>query len=224
MERIFHQELPDTGKFSQQLQDATAQAPLVIVNSDEARQQAEELLSALKQMRKHPQIQQLESLKKEAHDHWKRISALIKQIVDPIDAAVKMVKAKILAYDMEQRRKQQQQAEALKEQMKKREIEAAIEAGDLERAKRVMTGEAPLPEIQTKTGPVGATTHHRGQWQAEITDPRAVLEEVLAGKVPLEEAVEIKLPYFNRLARRMRAENLGVRGVRGVYREVLVSR
>jgi len=224
MERVFHQELPDTGEFSNKLQQATAQVPLVVIKDMESRQKAEELLKVLKQMREHPQIKQIEELKKEAYSHWKNISTLLKSIVDPIDKAISAMKAKILAFDQQERKRREEEAAKLREEIKRREIEAAIESGDLERARQLNNGEISVPGVQVEAGPIGRNTYHRGQWVAEITDPKAVLEEVLAGKVRLEDVIEIKLPYFNRLARRMKAENLGIRGVRGVYKETLVSR
>jgi hypothetical protein len=55
-------------------------------------------------------------------------------------------------------------------------------------------------------------------WSAEVVDIQKLCAEIAAGRVPTD-AVKINEPWLNAVARKMKQEDLGIPGVKGVYKE-----
>lgn len=223
MNEQFTQTFPDTQDLATQVQAASgAVAP---ITTPEDLRRVEEELGILRELKKHPKIKALEDLKDDANQHIKKIRALLNDFTAPIEDAISARSNAILSYRRriaaeaervaaEERRKEQQRQEA---EAKKRAAEA-IADGNFGQARQILNQPPPPPPpVVRRTAPVVMASNTVAErWHAEITNLKVLVTALLESDVPLDAVIEVKLPYFNRLATDMKRKDLGFPGVIGV--------
>lgn len=152
-----------------------------------------------------------------AHKAHKAIVAAKKTYSDPLEAALRIIKSKMISYDEEQKRKARLEQARLEAENKKKAEEEALElasaleeAGQHEAAAEVIG--APVvaaPVVVAPSTPKVEGFKYRDNWKVEIVDVKAMLEGWRDGKVPAEaflgnpvylrtEAVRLKEAAVNR--------------------------
>jgi hypothetical protein len=135
-------------------------------------------------------------LKKAAYDSWKAITAKFEEGDAPAAQAERVVKAAIVAWDMEQerirqeaQRKAQEEAERL---AKEEQLKAAIAAEQAGASKEQVDDifSAPVAVVAAPVAPTyqraAGISKMRENWSAEVTDIAKLVKAVAAGKVSYE--------------------------------------
>lgn len=124
----------------------------------------------------------------------KEIVAAKKLHAAPIEEAARLIKAKMISWDDEQRRlRQVEQARLEREAKRKAEAEALALAEELEKAGLKEEAEQVISEpvraevvIAPKTTPKIEGFAYRSVWSAAVTDLGALVSAVMAGTVPIQ--------------------------------------
>lgn len=148
-----------------------------------------------------------------AHAAHKEAVGQRKRHEEPLQAAEKLIKARMGTWQRAEEQRQREQAallaaEALArdEEARLREAEALEAAGETEAAERVLDEPTPAPPPPPPTRvPKVSGIAGRDVWKAEVTDLMALVQAVAAGKVPLA-AVEANTKTIGQQARSLMAE------------------
>ena len=125
---------------------------------------------------------------------YKAKDKLFKDVDNVIRDAEVLIRDALAAYAAKQKAKQ----DAL--------IEKALDSGKDEKA-AALAAKPFVPEVSG----LSFAEH----WHAEVTNKAQLVDAVARGLVPLD-ALEVNMPWLNAKARDMKAEDLGIPGVKGV--------
>lgn len=152
---------------------------------------------------------------------------LFKPPIDFLTKAEGILKRGLSAWDEEQERiRRQKEAEAAEALRKEREAlekkaEKMAAKGQVEKAAETLAQSMSMPTAVVAPEPERAAgISFRDNWKAEVTDLRALVEAVAAGKVPLR-ALEASEKFLGAQAKALR-EEMNYPGVR-VYKDRVVA-
>ena len=168
--------------------------------------------------------------KKKAHEAHKSVVAVETRALSPIKQARAYLSPKIIGWRREQERKRLELQRKLDEEARKREEEerlaqaVALEAeGMKEEAEAVISEPIIAPPVMApQLTPKVQGMSVRETWSAEVTDLKALVSAVAAGRVPIQ-ALSANQVFLNQQARAMKRD-LNYPGVRAVSDENLSRR
>ncbi len=147
-----------------------------------------------------------------AHAAHKAMVAAKKTHADPVEAAQRLIKQKMIDFDEEQKRLREiEQIRLDKEAKEQGEREALELAAELEKAglkqealEVIEAPASPATKVAPKTTPKVEGFVSRSIWGAQVTDLRALLEAVMAGKVPMQ-AIKADEIFLGQQARALKS-------------------
>lgn len=149
-------------------------------------------------------------LNKPCEDAHKLHSGFVKdrdRVCKPLDNAAKLIKSKMISYEVaEQRKREIEQARLEAEAKKQAEDEALALAAELEKAglkdEAAEVVEKPAPvqvAIAPKTTPKIGGFSYRSVWSAEVVSLSALVQAVAEGKAPIQ-AIQADMGFLNKQA------------------------
>lgn len=172
----------------------TEQAKAITIANPDQYVSASELWKNIRAMREKVGSS-FDPLIKHAHALHKATLAKKAEIDAPLEVAEKTVKKAMNAWDEEQERIRQEEQRRLQEEARKREEEARLaaaieaeQAGAKEEAEQILEEPvyvAPVV-VQKQTPKVQGGPVFRTVWKHQVTDLKALVQAVAAGKAPLQ--------------------------------------
>lgn len=138
---------------------------------------------------------------------YDEVRALRDIALKPLQDAEDIVKAKISDF-------------VVAENARREALQAKADAKFAKAAEKAEATGKPLtavPQVFAKVNATAGATFIT-KWDAEVTDPKAVIEAVAKGLIPME-AVSINLPFFNKMAS-ISKENFSMPGVKSVKKVI----
>ena len=189
--------LQETKELEKEVSGVTQFATELVVRTQEDSDGAQGLLKEIKIRAKKVESFFAE-MKQSTYDAWKSVVAKEKAFLDPLSAAERTIKQKVVTFEGEAQRKRdedarlaQAQAEAKarkeREDLEKR-AEKARESGKIERAEalKAQAEEVVAQPVFTPPEPVKvAGTAFKKTWVAEVTDLPMLLKSISEGRAPL---------------------------------------
>lgn len=124
--------------------------------------------------------------KQKAHDAHKAIVAMEARLLEPIDEARKLDKAKMAAWrEYQEKLRQEERTRLEDEAVKKAEGEAAMaamvaeDAGDVEKAQEILAAPIVINPVYTQTSIPKSHTTIRTAWAARVVDASMVPREYM---------------------------------------------
>lgn len=142
------------------------------------------------------------------HKAWKTVTELIASFVGPLDTAKKLCVSKANRWRQEEQTRRQREADELRRREQQRideeRLAAAIEmekAGMQAQAEEVINKPDPAPIIDPVRIETPKGTSYRENWQAEVTDLRALVIAVATGNID----ADVLMPNQSVLLKRAKA-------------------
>jgi Skp family chaperone for outer membrane proteins len=136
--------------------------------------------------------------------YQERIKGMFSPIADSLAKAEKTIKDKIIAYRNDKARTIEEEAQRValerKRQLEEAQKKAELEGRDATKEELKLPPPPPVQKAQNTVKSGAASSTIRKTWKAKIVDPKAVIDAISAGRVPIS-VVEFSMVYFNQMAR-----------------------
>lgn len=203
-------------------------ARALVVDGDQAAQEAGAILKAVREMRKKV-AEVFDPVIERAHQAHKAAVAAKRSVDDPLAGCEQTIKTKLAAWQAEEERKRREEEARLRELIRQQEEErllaAALEAeamGDAELAAAIIE-EPVAPPVVTVAKPAPPSgVSFREDWSAEVVDLMALIRHV-AQTPSLVNLLAPNQTALNAMARAQKSA-LSLPGVRAVSRKTVVGR
>ena len=189
--------LQETKELEKEVHGVTQFASDLVVRTQADSEGAQGLLKEIKTRAKHVE-EFFAGMKQSAYDAWKIVVAKEKAFLDPLAAAEKAIKSKVIVFEQEAQRKRDEQARLAQAQAeakarKEREdlekrAQKAQEQGKTERAEALKAQVDNVAPQAVFTPPEPARvqgTAFKKTWVAEVTDLPTLLKSIAEGRAPL---------------------------------------
>jgi hypothetical protein len=220
--------IPDTKKIDQKAMSAIEFSNEISIVNNELYEIAAEYLLGLKSLENEIE-ETFDPVIKSTHSAWKSALAAKAKHFEPVEAAVKIIKAKMGTYQVEaEKRARLEQEEfkrqALEEDEKDRaaRAESLIASGRPEEALLLLEGESEAPPVvlQSSGAPRAEGIQTREVWKGEVVDLEALVKAVAAGTAPIA-LLEPCQSKINGMVK-MLGKELKIPGIR-VYSEKVIA-
>ena len=211
-------------QLQKEVQSAQNYATALEIRTTDDSISAQELLQEIKTKAKSVE-QFFQDMKQKAYDSWKEIVSKEKAYLDPLAAAEKIIKGKVIAYEGIQERKRQDEArkaqakadeEARKEQEKlearaaKAEEKGNVEQADALREQKQLVRPEPVFTPPEPTKVQGST--FKRVWRGDVTDLALLCRSIADGKAPLG-LISVNVSALNAFAKGVK-NTMPVAGIR----------